>query len=103
MRQQVAQEYDERPTIFQTWNQKLLELGIPRWSIGNHVVEPLVTVMALFVLLLAGFQGLLFLGILYFVVQMSQRRRAQDPPHDRGNRGRSFGEFGGGGGHRLGS
>nr|CAB3244478.1 uncharacterized protein C10orf35 homolog [Phallusia mammillata] len=30
------------PTMFDTWNQKLLELGIPRWNVGTHVVEPLI-------------------------------------------------------------
>nr|CAB3244469.1 uncharacterized protein C10orf35 homolog [Phallusia mammillata] len=70
--------------MFDTWNQKLLELGIPRWNVGTHVVEPLMTVMFLVVLLFFGLQGLLLLGFLYFVVKMSQRNTNTGPRRPRG-------------------
>ena len=65
------------PSMFDEWNQKLLQLGIPRWNIGDHVVEPLQTACAVFVLLFFGLQGLLLMGLLYFVVKMSQQTRGR--------------------------
>ena len=87
----------QAPTLFEVWNQKLLQLGIPQWNIGNHVVEPLMSVMMLVVLLFFGIQGLLFLGLLYFVVKMSQRSTQQSQNHL--GRSRPFSQTGG---HRLG-
>lgn len=88
-------------TVFDTWNQKLLEMGVPRWNIGNHVVEPIMTILALVTLLFMGLQGLLFLGILYFVVKFSQRSSQENSRQGRrSNRnGRSSTSSGG---HRLG-
>nr|XP_002129267.1 uncharacterized protein FAM241B-like [Ciona intestinalis] len=61
-------------TVFDTWNEKLLQLGIPRWNIGSHVVEPIMTTAMVVVLLMFGLPGVLFLGLLYFVVTISQQR-----------------------------
>ena len=99
----MAPQYMEQqgPTIFDTWNQKLLQLGIPRWNVGSHVVEPLMTVMMLLVLLFFGIQGVLFLGLLYFVVKMSQRSTQQAPNNDDPRRPGRYSQ-GFGSGHRLG-
>ena len=87
------------PTVFDTWNQKLLELGIPRWNIGNHVVEPIMTVLVLLTLVFLGFQGLIFLGILYFVVKLSQRSATQPSNRSAGHNRPPSNTMGG---HRLG-
>ncbi|CAK8671219.1 unnamed protein product [Clavelina lepadiformis] len=93
--------YQGGPTIFDTWNQKLLQVGIPRWNIGSHTVEPIMTVAALLVLIFVGLPGLLFLGLLYFVVKSSQQRTDNAPPRSRGPSG-GPGRGQTGGGRRLG-
>lgn len=73
------QHYAEGPTLFDTWNQKLVQIGIPRWNIGSHTVEPLMTVMFLGVLLIFGLPGLMFLGLLYVVITVSNRANHRHP------------------------
>ncbi|XP_071829982.1 protein FAM241B-like [Apostichopus japonicus] len=59
-------------SIFEVINQKLLDLGVPRWNFGQHVVEPIVLIGFLIAMLLFGFRGLLVGGLLFAVVKMSQ-------------------------------
>lgn len=66
-------------SIFEIINQKLLDLGIPRWNFGEHVVEPIVIVGFLIAMLFFGLRGLLFGGLLYAVVKMSQGTGQNQP------------------------
>ena len=52
-------------SIFETLNQRLLGLGIPRFNIGSYNIEPIVTVGFLLAMLLFGLPGLLFAGLLF--------------------------------------
>ena len=61
-------------SIFDGLNQRLLDVGLPRWNLGEHVIEPIVTVGFLLAFLLMGFRGVLFAGLLFAVNKMSQRR-----------------------------
>ncbi|XP_003723625.2 uncharacterized protein FAM241B [Strongylocentrotus purpuratus] len=58
-------------SIFQVLNQKLLDLGIPRWSFGTTVIEPIVTVGFLAALLLLGVKGLFLGAVLFAAVKFS--------------------------------
>ncbi|GFR96086.1 chromosome 10 open reading frame 35 [Elysia marginata] len=58
-------------SIFQVLNQKLLDFGIPRFSIGDLAVEPIVSVGLLLSLVLFGIHGLIFAGILFAVSHWS--------------------------------
>ncbi|XP_039273263.2 protein FAM241B-like [Styela clava] len=75
--------YQEGPTLFDTWNQKLIDIGIPRWNIGNNTIEPLMTVMFLLVMLIFGLPGLMFLGLLYLIIRISNRNNTM--PNNRGD------------------
>lgn len=104
-------------SVFEVLNQKLLAFGIPRFTFGQFVFEPIVSVGFLLAGLLFGISGLLFAGLLYFVVRWSQtgggfsRLGGQQhgaPPGNDGNppgagRRGGGGTFGGGSeGYRLG-
>lgn len=65
-------------SIFEIINQKLLDLGIPRWNFGEHV-EPIVILGFLIAMLFFGLRGLLFGGLLYAVVKMSQGTGQNQP------------------------
>ena len=87
-------------SIFDTLNQRLLDAGVPRWNAGPYVIEPIVSLGFLLAGLLLGLKGLLFGGILFFVVKYSQSARGPAASGG-GNRGaRPAG--GGGGGYTLG-
>lgn len=83
---------DGQVSVFTLINQKLLELGIPRFSVGPYTVEPIALVGMILALLLFGLPGLLFGGVLFLVVMSSQTAAPA------GNQRRAAG----GGGHRLG-
>ncbi|XP_062576976.1 protein FAM241B-like [Saccostrea cucullata] len=83
---------DGQVSVFTLINQKLLDLGIPRFSVGPYVVEPIATVGMILATLLFGLPGLLFGAVLFLVVMSSQAT------------GQAGGQrrAAGGGGHRLG-
>jgi len=59
-------------SVFGALNQRLTAAGVPTWHIGTYSVEPVVSLGFLLSFLLAGFRGLLFSGVLFFVVKYSQ-------------------------------
>jgi len=59
-------------SVFGTLNQRLEAAGVPTWHIGTYSVQPIVSLGFLLSFLLAGFRGLLFSGVLFFVVKYSQ-------------------------------
>lgn len=59
-------------SVFGALNQRLVGAGVPTWHIGSYSVQPIVSLGFLLSFLLAGFRGLLFSGILFFVVKYSQ-------------------------------
>lgn len=59
-------------SIFSVLNQRLLEMGLPRWHLGGTVVEPIMSVGLVIILLLFGLPGVLFLGLLFIVSKLSQ-------------------------------
>lgn len=61
----------EGPTLFDTWNAKLVQAGIPRWIVGSVTVEPLMTIIFLVIMLFFGLPGLMFLMLLYAVIYFS--------------------------------
>jgi len=112
----------QQVSIFQSLNQKLLNMGIPPFRIGEIVIEPIVTVGLLFALFMFGIQGLIFGAVLFAVSQWSSNGApdfvtrllggggggANNPGSTGGNNARpnnrrpQGGGGGGGGGHRLG-
>ncbi|XP_064650893.1 protein FAM241B-like [Lineus longissimus] len=64
---------NQAASVFDAFSERLRALGIPRWNLGPYVVEPIVSVGFLVALLLAGFRGLIFAGILFFVSKYSQQ------------------------------
>jgi len=96
-------------SVFDSISQRLSAAGVPTWHIGPYSVEPVVSLGFLLSLLVMGFPGLLFSGLLFFVAKYSQHGWSRDnntrtgtgstsdsgpPPADRGNWP--------GAGHRLG-
>ncbi|XP_068114167.1 protein FAM241B isoform X2 [Hyperolius riggenbachi] len=73
--QQVPQDggRQEGRSPFSDINQQLVNMGFPRWNIGNQVVEPVMSILILFLVLMMGFRGLLLLGFIYVVSHLSQR------------------------------
>ncbi|XP_076454833.1 protein FAM241B-like [Babylonia areolata] len=112
----------QQVSVFETLNQKLLGLGIPRFNIGQFTIEPIVSLGFLLAGVFLGLPGLIFAGLLFVVSKMSQTggnpftggwgqqgaAGGQQPPA--GGGGGGGGGFGGGGGgfgggsggHRLG-
>ncbi|KAM3913213.1 protein FAM241B [Leptodactylus fuscus] len=58
---------------FSDINQQLVNMGFPRWNLGNQVVEPVMSILFLFLILMMGFRGLLLVGLIYVVSHLSQR------------------------------
>uniref|UniRef100_A0A8C5QV36 Family with sequence similarity 241 member B n=1 Tax=Leptobrachium leishanense TaxID=445787 RepID=A0A8C5QV36_9ANUR len=54
-------------------NQQLVTMGFPRWNLGNQVVEPVMSILLLFLILMLGVRGLLLIGLIYIVSHLSQR------------------------------
>ncbi|CAH2321892.1 hypothetical LOC496790 [Pelobates cultripes] len=54
-------------------NQQLVNMGFPRWNLGNQVVEPVMSILLLFLILMLGVRGLLLIGLIYIVSHLSQR------------------------------
>ena len=60
-------------SIFDQLNNRLISAGFPRWNLGQNVVEPIVSVALILAVVLFGFQGLLLVGVLWFIMQQSRR------------------------------
>lgn len=99
-------------SVFGGLNQRLTAAGVPTWHIGTYSVEPVVSLGFLLSFLLAGFRGLLFSAVLFFVVKYSRFGASENqsrntaatsnsqqpsPPSE------STGHWPRGGGHRLGN
>ena len=61
-------------SIFDQLNNRLLAAGVPRWNLGQNIVEPIVSVALILALVLFGFQGILLVGVLWFIMQQSRQR-----------------------------
>ena len=108
-------------SVFQMLNQRLLGLGIPRFTVAQYTLEPIVSVGFLLAGVFFGLPGLIFAGLLFVVSVISQpggnpftggRQPQQGAAGGQqpggGGGGGGGGAFGGGGfggssgGHRLG-
>ena len=58
-------------SIFQVFNQRLQDAGMPSWNAGPYVVQPIVSIGLLLALMLFGFRGLFFGGMLFLVTKWS--------------------------------
>lgn len=58
---------------FSDINQQLVTMGFPRWNLGNQVVEPVMSIVLLFLIMMLGVRGLLLVGFIYVVSHLSQR------------------------------
>ncbi|XP_063163599.1 protein FAM241B [Candoia aspera] len=58
---------------FSDINQQLVNMGFPTWHLGNQVVEPVMSILLLFLLMMVGVRGLLLVGLIYVVSHLSQR------------------------------
>ncbi|KAK7112106.1 protein FAM241B-like [Littorina saxatilis] len=87
----------QQVSVFQMLNQKLLALGIPRFTVGQFNFEPIVTVGFLLAGIFFGFPGLIFAGLLFVVSKISQTGAN---PFTGGGGGQP--QQGGGGGHQPG-
>ncbi|KAM4703641.1 protein FAM241B [Rhinophrynus dorsalis] len=73
--QQIPQNgaRQEGRSPFADINQQLVNMGFPRWNLGNQVVEPVMSILLLFLILMMGVRGLLLVGLIYVVSHLSQR------------------------------
>ncbi|KAG9485195.1 protein FAM241B [Eleutherodactylus coqui] len=69
--QDGAQQEGRSP--FTDINQQLVNMGFPRWNLGNQVVEPIMSILFLLLILMMGVRGLLLVGLIYVVSHLSQR------------------------------
>jgi len=69
----------ESTSVFGGLNQRLVAAGVPTWHIGTYSVEPVVSLGFLLSFLLAGFRGLLFSAVLFFVVKYSRFGASENP------------------------
>ncbi|ELU01657.1 hypothetical protein CAPTEDRAFT_223205 [Capitella teleta] len=69
--QQYQQQGQGQVSMFDAMNQRLADAGVPRWHLGPYAVEPIASAGFLLALVLIGFRGLLFAGLLFFVVKYS--------------------------------
>ncbi|XP_032985688.1 protein FAM241B isoform X1 [Rhinolophus ferrumequinum] len=44
---------------FNDLNRQLVNMGFPQWHLGNHAVEPVTSILLLFLLMMLGVRGLL--------------------------------------------
>ncbi|XP_019394067.1 PREDICTED: uncharacterized protein C10orf35 homolog [Crocodylus porosus] len=58
---------------FSELNQQLVNMGFPLWNLGNQVVEPVMSILLLFLLMMVGVRGLLLVGLIYVISHLSQR------------------------------
>lgn len=58
---------------FSDLNRQLVNMGFPQWHFGNHAVEPVTSILLLFLLMMLGVRGLLLVGLVYLVSHLSQR------------------------------
>ncbi|XP_040832012.1 protein FAM241B [Ochotona curzoniae] len=58
---------------FHDLNRQLVHMGFPQWHLGNHAVEPVTSILLLFLLMMLGVRGLLLVGLVYLVSHLSQR------------------------------
>ncbi|XP_066098965.1 protein FAM241B [Saccopteryx bilineata] len=58
---------------FNDLNRQLVNMGFPQWHLGNHTVEPVTSILLLFLLMMLGVRGLLLVGLVYLVSHLSQR------------------------------
>lgn len=61
-------------SIFDQLNNRLISAGFPRWNLGQNVVEPIVSVALILALVLFGIQGVLLVGVAWFIMQQSRQR-----------------------------
>lgn len=59
---------------FQGINEKLTELGLRPWNIGEYIVEPVFTVALILALVFYGFPGLVVVAVIWFVFGRTQRQ-----------------------------
>merc|ERR1712142_1075025 len=66
-----AEPHYHGPTanIFDSFNDRLVANGFPRWNISSYVVEPIVSIGFIAALLLIGVHGLIFALGLFFIVK----------------------------------
>uniref|UniRef100_A0A0F7Z0E1 Putative C10orf35-like protein n=1 Tax=Micrurus fulvius TaxID=8637 RepID=A0A0F7Z0E1_MICFL len=74
--QQQQQHQNARPgerSPFSDINQQLVNMGFPTWHLGNQVVQPVMSILLLFLLMIVGVRGLLLVGLIYVISHLSQR------------------------------
>lgn len=71
------QQQVQQVNIFQSLNQRLLAYGIPQWTLGDIVIEPLVLVGLILALIFFGIHGLIF-GLVLFVISHWSTHGAPD-------------------------
>ncbi|GAB1295167.1 Protein FAM241B [Apodemus speciosus] len=71
--QQAGAQLGAAQSPFGDLNRQLANMGFPQWHLGNHVVEPVTSILLLLLLMMLGVRGLLLVGLVYLVSHLSQR------------------------------
>uniref|UniRef100_UPI00398E9C01 uncharacterized protein FAM241A n=1 Tax=Pristiophorus japonicus TaxID=55135 RepID=UPI00398E9C01 len=71
--QPQQQQGNRGRSLFTDLNQRLINMGFPRWNLGNQVIEPIMSVVLILLLMVGGMRGLLLIGALYLFSQFSHR------------------------------
>ncbi|XP_004701197.1 protein FAM241B [Echinops telfairi] len=73
LQQQAGARLGATQSPFHDLNRQLVNMGFPQWHLGGHVVEPVTSILLLFLLMMLGVRGLLLVGLVYLVSHLSQR------------------------------
>uniref|UniRef100_A0A9L0RDQ7 Family with sequence similarity 241 member B n=1 Tax=Equus caballus TaxID=9796 RepID=A0A9L0RDQ7_HORSE len=57
--QQAGARLGAAQSPFNDLNRQLVNMGFPQWHLGNHAVEPVTSILLLFLLMMLGVRGLL--------------------------------------------
>lgn len=88
--------------VFDSFNDRLIANGLPRWNLGSYVVEPIVSIGFLAALLLIGVYGLIFALGLFFISKWSGGNSSNPSNYTPWTPSSNRDNFGGGGrGYRL--
>jgi len=71
---QTSPQENQGGSIFDQLNNRLISAGFPRWNLGQNVVEPIASVALILALVLFGIQGVLLVGVVWFIMQQSRQR-----------------------------
>ncbi|XP_062069134.1 protein FAM241B-like [Lepus europaeus] len=70
-KQQAGARLGAAQSPFNDLNRQLVHMGFPQGHLGNHTVEPVTSILLLFLLMMLRVRGLLLVGLVYLLSHLS--------------------------------